>query len=154
VARERLAAAGRRVADLAAWVRAAPARPGGADGVDVVSRVAEVAGDVRIGRGAHVLDLRGAVNIADGRAGEPRVVEALRRHDPTVTAGPGTPPGRPLVVVVRGPSAAFDAVRAARPDAVAVHVGLPGDWRPCAPSVTVWGDGHAHAQVVARLLHP
>jgi beta-N-acetylhexosaminidase len=150
--RERVADAGRRVAELAAWVRAAPAGPGGADGAQVVRRVAEVAGDVRIGRGAHVLDLRGAVNIADGRAGEPRVVEALRRHDPTVTAGPDTPAGRPLVVLVRGPSAAFDDVRATRPDAVAVHIGLPGAWRPPAPSVTVWGDGRAHADVAAELL--
>jgi beta-N-acetylhexosaminidase len=123
------------------------------DGTQVVRRVAEVAGDVRIGRGAHVLDLRGAVNIADGRAGEPRLVEAMRRHDPTGTAGrPDIPAGRPLVVVVRGPSPAFDAVRAARPDAVAVHVGLPGEWRPPAPAVTVWGDGRAHAEVAAERL--
>jgi beta-N-acetylhexosaminidase len=150
--RGRLVDAGRRVAELAAWVRAAPAGRGDVDGTEVVRRVAEVAGDVRIGNGSHVLDLRGAVNIADGRAGEPRVVEALRRHDPAVTAGPGIPPGRPLVVVVRGPSPAFDAVRAARPDAVAVHVGLPGDWRPPAPSITTWGDGRAHAEVAAQLL--
>jgi beta-N-acetylhexosaminidase len=120
--------------------------------VHVVRRVAEVAGDVRVERGAHVLDLRGAVNIADGRGGEPRVVEALRRRDPTVTAGPDSPAGRPLVVVVRGPSTAFDTVRAARRDAVAVYVGLPGAWRPPAPSVTVWGDGRAHADVAAELL--
>jgi beta-N-acetylhexosaminidase len=149
--RERLADAGRRVAELATWIRAAPAAAGGED-VQVVRRVAEVAGDVRVGRGAHVLDLRGAVNIADGRGGDPRVAEALRRHDPTVTAGRDIPAGRPLVLVVRGPSAEFDAVRAARPDAVAVHVGLPGDWRPPAPSVTVWGDGRAHADVVVELL--
>jgi beta-N-acetylhexosaminidase len=151
LSRDRLADAGRRVADLASWVRAAPAARGGVDGTQVVRRVAEVAGDVRIGRGAHVLDLRGAVHIADGRAGEPRVVEAMRRRDPTVTARrPDIPAGRPLVVVVRGPSPAFDAVRAARPDAVAVHVGLPGEWRPPAPSITVWGDGRAHAEVAAE----
>jgi beta-N-acetylhexosaminidase len=117
-----------------------------------VRRVAEVLGDVRIGPGAHVVDLRGATSIADGRAGEPRVAAALRRHDPTVTAGPDPTAGRPLVVVVRGPSTAFDRVRAARPDAVAVHVGLPGGWRPPAPSLTVWGDGRAHADVAAQLL--
>jgi beta-N-acetylhexosaminidase len=117
-----------------------------------VRRVAEVAGDVRIGRGAHVLDLRGQVNIADGRAGEPRLVAALRRRDPTVTAGPHAPADRPLVLVVGGPSAALDAARSARPDAVAVHVGLPGRWSPPAPSVTVWGDGRAHADVAAELL--
>ncbi|MHA6621517.1 glycoside hydrolase family 3 N-terminal domain-containing protein [Pseudonocardia sp. DLS-67] len=152
--RERVAEAGRRVAELADWVRAAPAGPDGAAGLggQVVRRVAEVLGDVRIGPGAHIVDLRGGMNIADGRAGEPRVAAALRRHDPTVTAGPGAPAGRPLVVVVRGPSATFDEVRAARPDAVAVHVGLPGGWRPPAPSVTVWGDGHAHAEVAAELL--
>jgi len=156
LSRERLADAGRRVAELAAWPSpCGPERSGGNStqlGAQVVRRVAEVTGNVRIGRGAHVLDLRGAVNIADGRGGEPRVVEALRRHDPAVTAGPGTPADRPIVVVVRGPSAAFDAVRAARPDAVAVHVGLPGEWRPPAPSVTTWGDGRAHADVVAELL--
>jgi beta-N-acetylhexosaminidase len=152
--RERVAEAGRRVAELAAWVRAAPAGPEGADGLgaQVVRRVAEVLGDVRIGPGAHVVDLRGATSIADGRAGEPRVAAALRRHDPTVTAGPDPTAGRPLVVVVRGPSTAFDRVRAARPDAVAVHVGLPGGWRPPAPSLTVWGDGRAHADVAAQLL--
>src|SRR5690606_32044755 len=71
--RERLAEAGRRVAELAEWVRAARAHPaaaGGVDGVRLARRVAETAGNVRIGRGAHVVDLRGAVNIADGRAGE------------------------------------------------------------------------------------
>jgi len=195
--RERMAEAGRRVADLAAWVRATPACGGGAHGAglradvvlrerasehrrskttsqrpasppersggnqtqfelgaQVVHRVTEVVGDVRIGPGAHVLDLRGALNIADGRAGEPRVVGALRRHDPTVTAGPDAPADRPLVVVVHGPSASFDAAKAARPDAVAVHVGLPGAWRPPAPSLTVWGDGRAHADVAAALLRP
>jgi beta-N-acetylhexosaminidase len=151
--RERVAEAGRRVAELAEGVHAAPAGRGDVDGTHVVRRVAEVAGDVRVGPGAHVVDLRGALNIADGRAGEPRVAEALRRRDPAVTAGQGTPAGRPLVVVVRGPSTAFDDVRAARPDAVAVHVGLPGRWRPPAPSVTVWGDGPAHATVAAELLH-
>jgi beta-N-acetylhexosaminidase len=153
--RERLAEAGRRVAELAAWVRAAPAAvpdDGAGAGHDVVRRVTEVAGDVRVGRGAHVLDLTGAANIADGRAGEPRLVAALRRHDPTVTAGPAAPAGRPLVLVVSGPSPAFDAARAARPDAVAVHVGLPAPWTPPAPSVTVCGDGRAHADVAAQLL--
>ncbi|GAA5118207.1 glycoside hydrolase family 3 N-terminal domain-containing protein [Pseudonocardia adelaidensis] len=151
--RERVAEAGRRVAQLADGVRAAPAGRGDVDGTQVVRRVAEVAGDVRVGPGAHVVDLRGGRNIADGRAGEPRVAEALRRRDPAVTAGPAAPAGRPLVVVVDGPSTAFDDVRAARPDAVAVHVGLPGRWRPPAPSVTVWGDGPAHAAVAAELLH-
>lgn len=154
--RERLAEAGRRVAELAEWVRAARAHPaaaGGVDGVRLARRVAETAGNVRIGRGAHVVDLRGAVNIADGRAGEPRLVEALRRRDPTVTTGPDVPAEGPVVVVVRGPSTAFDRVRAARPDAVAVHVGLPGDWRPPAPSITLWGDGRAHVDVAAEHMH-
>ncbi len=158
--RERVAEAGGRVAGLSAWVRAAAGPRGRHDqtgfelGAQVVHRVTEVAGDVRVGPGAHVLDLRGALNIADGRAGEPRIVGALRRHDPTVTAGPDTPADRPLVVVVHGPSASFGAARAARPDAVAVHVGLPGAWRPPAPSLTVWGDGRAHADVAAALLRP
>jgi hypothetical protein len=56
------------------------------------------------------------------------------------------------VVVVAGPSAELDAVRAARPDAVAVHVGLPDRWRPQGPSLTVWGDGRAQADVAAELL--
>jgi beta-N-acetylhexosaminidase len=150
--RERLAEAGHRVAQLAAWVAAAPTGRGGVDGAQVVRRVSEVRGDVRVGPGAHVVDLRNARNIADGRSGEPRVAEALRRRDPAVTAGAGTPAGRPLVVVVRGPSPAFDDLRAARPDAVAVHVGLPGAWRPAAPSVTLWGDGRVHAEVAAQLL--
>jgi beta-N-acetylhexosaminidase len=151
--RERVAEAGRRVAELAGWVQAAPVAPAGNGlGAQVVRRVAEVAGDVRIGQAAHVLDLSGPVNIADGRAGEPRLVEALRRRDPTVTAGPVAPAGRPLVLVVRGPSAAFDAARSARPDAVAVHLGLPGVWAPPAPSVTLWGDGRVHADVAAELL--
>jgi beta-N-acetylhexosaminidase len=150
--RERVADAGRRVAALASWVRAAPAGRGGVDGAQVLRRVTEVTGQVRVGTGAHVVDLRGALNIADGRAGDPRLVAALRRHDPTVTAGPDIPDGRPLVLVVRGPSAALDAIRAGRPDAVAVHVGLPGDWRPPPPSITVWGDGRVHADVAAELL--
>jgi beta-N-acetylhexosaminidase len=153
LARERVAEAGRRVVELAGWVQAAPVAPAGNGlGAQVVRRVAEVAGDVRIGQGAHVLDLSGPVNVADGRTGEPRLVEALRRHDPTVTAGPDAPAGRPLVLVVRGPSAAFDAARSARPDAVTVHVGLPGVWAAPAPSVTVWGDGRVHADVAAEIL--
>jgi beta-N-acetylhexosaminidase len=174
--RERVAEAGRRVADLAGWVHACgptlsswggamesglpvspPKRSEGhptqrSDGHHTVRQVTDVIGDVRIGRGAHVLDLSGPVNIADGRAGEPRLVTALRRRDPTVTAGPEAPADRPLVLVVQGPSEALDAARAARPDAVVVHVGLPGTWAPAAPSITLWGDGRAHADVAAELL--
>jgi beta-N-acetylhexosaminidase len=58
------------------------------------------------------------------------------------------------VLLVGGPSAAFEAARSARPDAVAVHVGLPGAWTPPPPSVTVWGDGRVHADVAAELLKP
>jgi len=152
--RERVADAGRRVASLSDWVRAAPGVPAGGDGLGerVVRRVAAVVGDVRVGRGAHVLDLTGPVNVADGGAGEPRLATALRHRDPTVTAGPDIPADRPLVLVVRGPSPALDATRAARPDAVTVHVGLPGPWAPPPPSVTMCGDGRAHAAVAAQLL--
>jgi beta-N-acetylhexosaminidase len=154
--RERVAEAGQRVAELAAWVREAaplPALPP-PQGVTVAGRVAEVAGDVRVGPGALVLDLTGA-NAAAGRLGEPFVARALRRHDPTLTVqrGGGAPPaGRPVVLVVSGPSAAFDAARAARPDAVAVHVGTADGWRPAPPSVVLHGDGRVHADAAARLL--
>ncbi len=155
LARERVAEAGRRVAELASWVDAAAPWTPAVDtglGAEVVARVVDVVGDVRIGPGAHVLDLSGAENVAAGRRREPWLVAALRRTDPAVTVGQAAPPDRPLVAVVTGPSAALDAVRAARPDAVAVHVGLPGAWTPPAPSLTVWGDGRAHAEVAARLL--
>ena len=152
--RERVADAGRRVAELAAWVRAAPPAPAAANGLGerVVRRVVEVAGNVRIGPGAHVLDLTGQVNVAAGCAAAPRFVAALRRDDPAVTAGEDVPADRPLVLVVRGPSPALDAARAARPDAVAVHVGWPGSWAPPAPSITLYGDGRVHAEVAAELL--
>jgi beta-N-acetylhexosaminidase len=153
--RDRVADAGRRVAALSDWVRstagATPAPGDAGAGHEVVRRIAETAGDVRV-RGAHVLDLTGPANMAAGRLREPRLVAALRALDPGVTTGPDVPADRPLVVVVAGPSAAFDAVRSARPDAVAVHVGLPGAWRPPGPSVTVWGDGRAQAEVAAELL--
>jgi beta-N-acetylhexosaminidase len=153
--RDRVADAGRRVAQLARWVHeAAPAGAPGPDGLGtrVVRTRVEAAGDVRVGPGAHVLDLSGPANAAAGRTRAPWVVDALRRRDPAVTAGPDAPGDRPLVVVVAGPSPALDAARAARPDAVVVHVGLPGPWHPPAPSVTVWGDGRAHADVAAELL--
>ncbi|TQM10178.1 glycoside hydrolase family 3 N-terminal domain-containing protein [Pseudonocardia kunmingensis] len=152
--RERLAEAGRRVTELAGWVRAAPAATADAGGLGerVARRVASAVGDVRVGRGAHVLDLTGPANVADGRRGEPRLAAALRRRDPSITAGPVAAAGRPLVLVVRGPSPALDAARAGRPDAVTVHVGPSGTWEPPAPSITLHGDGRAHADVAADLL--
>ncbi|OZM83369.1 glycoside hydrolase family 3 N-terminal domain-containing protein [Pseudonocardia sp. MH-G8] len=152
--RDRLAEAGHRVAELAGWVRAAPDVTAPTDGLGerVVRRVVTAAGDVRVGRGAHVLDLTGPANVADGHRGEARLTAALRRHDPSVTSGTGAPPGRPLVIVARGPSPALDAARTARPDAVTVHVGPPGPWTPPSPSITLHGDGRAHANVAADLL--
>ncbi|OLT19372.1 hypothetical protein BJF78_36175 [Pseudonocardia sp. CNS-139] len=152
--RDRLAEAGRRVAALAAWVRAAPgAGPVPPDlGRAVARRVAEPAGDVRTGRGAHVLDLTGPANMAAGRVREPRLVAALRAADPDVTTGPDVPPDRPLVIVAAGPSTELDTARAARPDAVVVHVGLPARWRPAPPAVTTWGDGRVQAEAAAALL--
>ncbi|WP_219418136.1 glycoside hydrolase family 3 protein [Pseudonocardia nigra] len=154
LSRERVADAGRRVAELADWVREADPAVGtvGTDlGRDVVRRVAQVAGDVRIGRGAHVVDLTGPENVAAGQR-DLRLVDVLRRHDPAVTTGPGVPGGRPLVAVVAGPSPALERLRAARPDTVCVHVGLPDGWTPPAPSVILWGDGRAQAEVAAELL--
>ena len=155
--RHRLADAGRRVAQLAEWVRGATVStdgPAGDLGRQIVRRVVEVHGDVRVGAAPHLLDLTGPENVAAGRRREPWLAAALRRRDPGATAGgqdlPGA--GRPLVVVVAGPSAALDAVRDARPDAVVVHVGMPDRWRPRAPSVTVWGDGRVQADVAAELL--
>jgi beta-N-acetylhexosaminidase len=152
--RARVADAGRRVAELAAWVRAAGDAPVAEPGLghQTVRRVAEQVGDVRVTRGAHVLDLTGPANMAAGRLREPRLVGAMRALGVDVTTGPDAPGDRPLVVVVAGPSAELDAVRAARPDAVAVHVGLPDRWRPPGPSLTVWGDGRAQADVAAELL--
>jgi beta-N-acetylhexosaminidase len=152
--RARLVEAGRRIAELVAWTASAPGGTAGADGLGerVVRRVVTTVGDVRVGRGAHVLDLTGPANIADGRRGEPRLAAALRRRDPSVTAGPTPPADRPLVLVVRGPSPGLDAARAGRPDAVTVHVGPLGAWTPPAPSITLHGDGRAHADVAADLL--
>jgi beta-N-acetylhexosaminidase len=155
--RRRLADAGRRVAELAEWVRratASAAGPAGELGRQIVRRVTEVRGDVQVGAAPHLLDLTGPENVAAGRRREPWLAAALRRRDPRATAGGQALPGagRPLVAVVKGPSAALDAVRAARPDAVVVHVGMPDRWRPPAPSVTVWGDGRAQADVAAELL--
>jgi beta-N-acetylhexosaminidase len=153
--RERVADAGRRVAELATWVKqAVPGMPADAPGAghEVVRRIMDMAGDVRVMRGAHVLDLTGRINMAAGRLREPRLVAALRALDAGVTTGPDVPADRSLVVVVAGPSAELDAVRTARPDAVAVHIGLPDGWRPPGPSLTVWGDGRAQADVAAELL--
>lgn len=159
--RNRVADAGRRVAELVDWVRGAKdgaaagaAEPGSEIGRQVVRRVTEVCGDVRIEAGAHVLDLTGPENVAAGRRREPWLAAALRRRDQAVTAGGQTVPdaGGPLVAVVTGPSEALDAVRSARPDAVVVHIGMPDRWRPAAPSLTVWGDGRAQAEVAADLL--
>ncbi|WP_433279322.1 glycoside hydrolase family 3 protein [Pseudonocardia xinjiangensis] len=157
--RARLADAGRRVAELAGWVRRAPSATGLAGDVpehlghEVVRRVAEVSGDVRVGPGPHVLDLTGPANVAAGLRREPLLPAALRRRDPEVTTGRALPDaGRPLVVVATGPTPELDTVRTARPDAVVVNVGFPGRWTPPAPSVTVWGDGRAQAEVAAELL--
>jgi beta-N-acetylhexosaminidase len=158
LARSRVADAGRRVAELADWVsRTTRVDARSADaaelGLQVVRRVVAVAGDVRAGRGPHVLDLTGPENVAAGRRREPWLVAALRRRDPSVTVGGRDVPGDgPLVVVATGPSPALDAVRAARPHAVVVHVGLPLAWTPPAPSLTVWGDGRAQAEVAAEML--
>lgn len=156
----RLAEAAGRVAELSAWAmrmgKQSSAHPyasgGGASGVEVVRRVADVAGDVRVARGPHVLDLAGPANMAAGSRGAHRLVAALREHDPAVTTGADLPAGRPVVAVVGGPSAALEAARAARPDLVIVHMGLPSGWHPPAPSITVWGAGGAHADVATELL--
>jgi beta-N-acetylhexosaminidase len=157
--RHRVADAGRRVAELADWVHRTPGATGDANGGheqlgrQVVRRVVEVSGDVRVGPAPHVLDLTGPANVAAGLRREPWLVAALRRRDPGVTTGPAVvDTGRPLVVVVAGPSTKLDAVRTARPDAVVVNVGFPGGGTPAPPSVTVWGDGRAQAEVAAELL--
>jgi beta-N-acetylhexosaminidase len=155
LSRERVTEAGRRVAELAGWVRQAAPEGRAAEpdlGHQVVRRIVDLAGDVRVTRGAHVLDLTGAANMAAGALREPRIVAALRALGVDVTTGPDAPADGPLVLVVAGPSAAFDAARAARPDAVAVHVGLPDGWRPPGPALVVWGDGRAQADVAAELL--
>jgi beta-N-acetylhexosaminidase len=156
--RARLADAGRRVAELAGWVRRAADAAGAGYvpehlGHEVVRRVAEVSGDVRVAPGPHVLDLTGPANVAAGLRREPLLPAALRRRDPEVTTGRALPDaGRPLVVVATGPTPELDTVRTARPDAVVVNVGFPGRWTPPPPSVTVWGDGRAQAEVAAELL--
>jgi beta-N-acetylhexosaminidase len=160
----RLEQANRRVADLGAWLARRPpvAAPDTTAGAEIARRVIDVVGDVRVRRGVHVLDLTGGPGIAAGDHA-PRLVGVLRSRDGSVTAVPVpdrsavTPGlvegiGRPVVAVVDGPSPALDAVRSARPDAVVVHVGLPNAWVPDAPSMTLWGDGRAHAEAAADLL--
>ncbi|WP_232664769.1 glycoside hydrolase family 3 protein [Pseudonocardia sp. TRM90224] len=165
LSRDRVADAGRRVAEMAAWVatRSAGVAPPAGAGLDAARRVLDVLGDVRIGRGAHVLDLTSGPGIAAGKH-DTRLVTALARLDTGVTstavaeladvdAALAVAAGRPVVGVVDGPRPVVDAVRASRPDAVLVHVGLPdARWVPSAPSVTVWGDGMVHAQAAAEVL--
>lgn len=152
----RLEQAQRRVTDLANWVAAQPAGtgPGRELGADVLRKALDVSGAIAVGRGAHVLDLTAGPGVAAG-AHEPWLVAALRARDAGITSGPAgdpVPVGRPLVVLVDGPGPTLDAVRADRPDAVVVHVGLPGGWEPASPSVTLWGDGRVHAELAADLL--
>jgi beta-N-acetylhexosaminidase len=159
--RERLEQAQRRVVDLSAWIaRQRPIAASDTDlGAAVARRVVDVVGDVRVGRGVHVLDLTAGPGIAAGDHG-PRLVAALRERDPAVTtatvpdrdsvaAALAEGAGRPIVAVVDGPSPALRAVRASRPDTVVVHVGLPGDWSPEPPSLTLWGDSRAQAEAAA-----
>ncbi len=153
--RARVADAGRRVAELAAWVRAAGgrsrrrarARPSRRS-AGSPSRSGTCAS--RAGRTSSTSPARRTWPLAG--CGSRGSSAPCGRSGVDVTTGPDAPGDRPLVVVVAGPSAELDAVRAARPDAVAVHVGLPDRWRPPGPSLTVWGDGRAQADVAAELL--
>lgn len=162
--RARLEEAHRRVVDLGAWIaRQRPvAAPDLDQGAAVARLVLDVVGDVHVGRGVHVLDLTAGPGIAAGAHG-PRLVTVLRDGDAAVTAAVvpdrdavaaalDTGTGRPIVAIVDGPTSALEAVRASRPDAVAVHVGLPGAWVPAPPAITLWGDSRAQAVAAAALL--
>jgi beta-N-acetylhexosaminidase len=160
----RLEEAHRRVVDLGAWIawQRPVAAPDTSVGAEIARRVIDVVGDVRVRRGVHVLDLTAGPGIAAGDHG-PRLAAVLRERDAATTAvsvpdrdvvpaALAEAEGRPLVAIVDAHAPALDTIRAARPDAVVIHVGLPDGWVPAAPSMTLWGDGRAHAEAAADLL--
>jgi beta-N-acetylhexosaminidase len=162
----RLAAS--RVEEAAGRVAAArPSRspvtapgPSPAVGLDAARRALAGDGQVRVGAVPFVVELVPEANVAAGEArhGLAAVLGApgVRLDGPDAVA---PPPGRPLVVVVR------DAARhpwqrdlvarlvAARPDAVIVETGLPGDPPPGAAGYLVTrGAGRVNLQAAAGLL--
>nr|WP_281689936.1 glycoside hydrolase family 3 N-terminal domain-containing protein [Pseudonocardia thermophila] len=140
--RRRVEEAGDRVAQL-------PVGREGADpaevtvGADVARRVLDVAGDVQIDGGPHVLDLTAGAGLAAG-PGHDRLELAL-------DAAPDQ--DGPLVVVADRPSPELPALRARRPDAVLVVPGLLDPrWSPEPPVIRMWGAGRVHADAVAAAM--
>jgi beta-N-acetylhexosaminidase len=170
---DRLVAASARVADLAAWVQAAPF-PHAPDanavrelGTRIARRALRTSGDVTIAGDAVVLVPRTPVGFAAGQRqtwlqnvlhGRRPSLEIVEMHDVgdigRLLGGRGH---RDLLVVVDGrPDPATDeavrAVLAQQPDAVLVHAGPAGTAPAARRSVHTFGGGRATAEAVADLL--
>jgi beta-N-acetylhexosaminidase len=169
---ERLAEAAERVARVGAWAAVAfPAdRPATGAGMAAARRALRADGDVRIGPGALVLELRAEPSIAagyvtwgvgDALAGRDPGVEVIRAADleTAARAAGAADGGRPLVVVVRDlhrhpwQGELLRRVLAARPDATVVEMGLPAS-RPEGASgyLRTHGAGRVNALAAAELL--
>jgi beta-N-acetylhexosaminidase len=143
-------------------------------GADAAARALRVTGTVPGSlHGAHVVELDRPANIAAGVVPW-GVAAALAELDPTATAGRVADGDdravaaallvardRPLVVVVRdlrqrpAQAAAAGTLLAARPDAVLVDMGWPGDpseLPPAAVRITTYGASRASGRAAARLL--
>lgn len=177
----RVEEAAARVRELAAWTagqrrsRRAPAAARTADGVEVAARGIDSTGDVRICAPILVIDARPRRTIAVGDAPDfftaalqasaggdavTRVIASGPNADAAseLAASAAASAGGDVVLLVSSPqtddveAAAQAAVLRARPRAVVVHAGWPGDLPRAAREVRTFGASRVSAEAVADLL--
>ena len=120
VPRERLEEAAARMRALASWAHPRAVEVQEVRGV--ARRAVSISGDVRVPRGARIVELSATPNIAAG--------EHLHMLDGAVLAYEGEPvPDADVYVVRDAHRHAWMREAADRPDVVVVEVGLP-EWRP------------------------
>jgi beta-N-acetylhexosaminidase len=149
VPEERLAAAARRVGELAAWTSPCPLEDREA-GAEAARRALRVEGDPGVGADPLVLELRAEPTIAAGESdhglGELLGAETIRLHE-----GDALPPldsGRPLVLVLRDAHRHEWQRELVVPGAVVVETGVP-EWRPEAARAFVATNGPGRANLAA-----
>ncbi|HEV2592374.1 MAG TPA: glycoside hydrolase family 3 N-terminal domain-containing protein [Gaiellaceae bacterium] len=124
VARERLEEAAARVRTLAEWATLGARQvPDTCLDRDVARRAVTLVGDVRVRKGARIVELSPAANIAAG--------EHLHTLDGATFVREGEAvPDADVYIVRDAHRHAWMREAADRPDAVVIEVGLP-EWRPC-----------------------
>ena len=159
---ERLADAAARVAATCFWTSpTAAGAPGLEVGAEAARRALEVSGDVAVAGPILVLELVPEANIAAGEALHgladvlPDAVTVRLDEEPADLAALLSPyEGRRLVVVARDAArhawqeAAVAAARKARPNAIVMETGIPGD----GASIVTYGAGRANLVAAAAAL--